>query len=95
MAMKALAIVIGSIQPDGRWGRRFAKVLHVHVSHAPPFGTYATVEYVVGVTRVAGFVGGNAVVLKVSRCDIMTVIHVKTLPERPHDMAREAERRGL
>ena len=80
MTMEALAVAIRCVQPNGRWRRRFAKILHVHVSHASPFGTYATVEYVVGVTRVAGFVDGNPVVLKVSRRDIMTVIHVKTFP---------------
>jgi hypothetical protein len=73
MTMKAFAVVIWCIQPDGRWRRRFAKILHVYVAYAPPFGTYATAEHVVGVARLAGFVGGNAMILEMSRSEIMVV----------------------
>ena len=67
--------------------RRFAKILHVFMTHAPPFGAYASVKHVVGVTRVAGFVGWNTVILEVSCREIMDIVDVEALTERLHDMA--------
>jgi hypothetical protein len=57
MTMQAFAVVVRRVEADGLGRRRFAKTLHVFMTHAPPFGAYASVKHVVGVTRVTCFVG--------------------------------------
>ena len=93
--MKAFAVVIRRVQTDVRGRRWFAQILHVNVTHASPFGTNTSIEHVIGVTRVAGFVGWNAMILEVSRRNVMHVVHIEALSERLHDVAGKAERRGL
>ena len=87
MAMKAFAVVIRGVEVDGLGCRWFPKILDVYVTHASPFSADPSIQHIVGVTRIAGFVGWNAVILEMSRGEVVNVIHVKTLSERLHDVA--------
>src|SRR5713101_1033404 len=50
---------------------------------------------VVGVTCVAGFVGGDAMVLKMGGGKIRCVVHTKALAVGFHDVTRQTKRRAL
>jgi hypothetical protein len=92
MAVEALTVVIGRVQTD-TFGRRWiAEILHPDVMQATPFCSNAPIEGVIRVACIARLVAGNPVVLKVSCGNVARIIHIQTLPERLHDVTREAER---
>jgi hypothetical protein len=87
MTMKAFAVVISRVEAYRFGCRWFPKILDVYVTHASPFGTDPSIQHIVGVTRIAGFVGWNAVILEMSSGEVLNVIHVKTFSEWLHDVA--------
>ena len=89
VAMQTFPIVIRMIEMN-RIHRR-AEILHVNVVQAVEFHAQAAVHRVIGVAGVAGFVGGDAVILKMRASDIVFVIHIQTLPPRGHDVAGQTE----
>jgi hypothetical protein len=93
VAMKALAIVVRRIELDRIRDR--ADVLDINVAQAAELGPHAAIENVIGMAGVAGFIGGNAVVLKVGGGDMVRVVHIKTLAVLFHDVAGETKRRCL
>jgi hypothetical protein len=51
------------------------------------FGANVAKHGVGGMAGEARCVGGNAMILEMGRGNVVTVIHVKALPERLHDVA--------
>jgi hypothetical protein len=93
--MQAFPVVVGIIEPNGfgRW--RFPEIVHIDVLEAVHFGAKAAEHRVVGVAGIAGFVGGNAVVLKVSCGKVGGIIDQQAFAERLHFMTGETKLRSL
>ena len=67
------------------------KVLHINVPQPVEFHANSTVERIVGVTRVACFVHGDAMVLKMGRRNVHRVVNKEATSVRLHDVAGEAK----
>jgi hypothetical protein len=89
VAVQALAIVERVVELDRVRDR--ADILHINVTQAAQLGPNAAVENVIGMAGVAGFIGRNAVVLKVGGGEIVRVVHKETLTIRFHDVAGETK----
>lgn len=76
VTVQAFAIVVGLIELDVFRPRRGTKILDVDVPQASELGANAAIEAVVSVTGVAGFIGWDAMVLKMSGRDVGRVVHV-------------------
>src|ERR1700758_2624802 len=61
------------------------------MSQTAELGLESSEHCVVGVARVAGFVGWDAVILKVSRSKITRIVYSKALPVRFHDVTGQTE----
>ena len=61
------------------------------MSQAPELGLKSSEHCLVGVARVAGFVGWDAMILKVSRSKITRIVYSKTLPVGFHDVTGQTE----
>jgi hypothetical protein len=63
VAVQTLAIVIGFVETNGIVG--LTEILHVNVVQPVEFGPESPEHRVIGVTRIAGLIGRDAVILKV------------------------------
>src|ERR1700719_4204364 len=61
------------------------------MSQAAELGLESSEHCVVGVARVAGFVGGNAMILIVSRCQVTRIVYSKAFSGRFHDVTGQTE----
>ena len=66
---------------------RRAQVLHIDVFQPVQLHANGSVHRVIGVARVAGFVGWNSVILEMCGGNVICVIDVETLSPRLHDVA--------
>ena len=89
VAVQTFPVVVWMIQMN-RIHRRF-EILHIDVVQAVQLYAKAAIHRVVGVTGVAGFVGGNAVILKMCAGNIILVVYIQTLAPRRHDVAGKTE----
>jgi len=76
VAVQAFAIIVGLIELDIFWARRRAEILNVNVAQASELGANAAIEAIVGVTGVAGFIGWDAMILKMGGRNVGGVVHV-------------------
>jgi hypothetical protein len=89
VAVETFAIVVRLVELDiGGFGR-MAEVIHVDVAEAADFRLDGAEHGVVGMAGVAGFVGGNTVVLIVSGGKMKGVVNAKGFAVGLHDVAGE------
>jgi hypothetical protein len=93
--MQAFAVVEGLVELDVFRLGRMAQVININMPQAAELGFDAAEHSVVGMTGIASFVGGYAVILKVSGGKVHRVIHTQTLAIWLHDVAAQTELRGL
>ncbi len=87
MTVQAFAIVVGLIELDIFRPRRRTKILVVDVPQASELGANSSIKAIVSVTGVAGFIGWDAMVLKMGGRDVGRVVHVQAFAVRLHDVA--------
>ncbi len=95
VTVQAFAIVVGLIELDVFRPRRGTEILDVDMPQASELGAKAAIKTIVGVTGVAGFIGRNTMVLKMSGRDVGRIVHVKAFPVGLHDVAGKAKFRLL
>src|ERR1700722_7870002 len=61
------------------------------MSQAAELGLESSEHCVVGVARIAGLVGRDAMILIVSRCQVTRVVYAKAFSVRFHDVTGQAE----
>ena len=76
VAVQAFAIVVGLVELDVFGPRRRTEILDVNVPQATELGANAAIEAIVGVTGVAGFIGWDAMILKMGGRNVGRVVHV-------------------
>ena len=76
VAVQAFAIVVGLVELDVFGPRRRTEILDVNVPQATELGANAAIEAIVGVTGVAGFLGWDAMILKMGGRNVGRVVHV-------------------
>ncbi len=91
VTVQAFAIVVGLIELDVFWPRRRAEILDVNVAQTTELSANAAIEAIVSVTGVAGFIGWDAMVLKMGGRDVGRVVHVQAFAVRLHDVAGKAK----
>ena len=95
MAVQALAVVEWLMQLDIFRSWFLSKVVNVEMPQSAELCFERSKHGVVGVTCVAGFVSGDAMVLKMGGGKIRGVIHTKALAVGFHDVTRQTKRRAL
>ena len=95
MAVQAFAIVVGLVELDIFGPGGSAEILDVDVAQASELGANAAIKAIVGVTGVAGFLGWDAMILKMGSRNVGRVVHVQAFSVGLHDMAGKAKLRLL
>ena len=91
MAMETFSIVVGFVQLDILRAGFLFKVVNIQMPQATEFGLESSEHRVVGMAGVAGFVGGNAMILKMSGGEVTRIVYPKALPVRFHDVTGQTE----
>src|ERR1700735_4984474 len=95
VAVQAFAIVVGLVELDVFGPRRRTEILDVNVPQATELGANAAIEAIVSVTGVAGFLGWDAMILKVGGRNVGRIAPVQAFSVGLHDMAGKAKLRLL
>lgn len=70
---------------------RRAEILHINVVQSVQLNAQTAIHRIIRVTGVAGFVGGDAVILEMRGRDIILVVYIQTFAPGRHDVAGKAE----
>ncbi len=74
MAMQTFTVVIGMVDVDGV--HRRSEIVDVDMVQPVQLAADRAIHGVIGVTRIAGFIRWNPVILEMTRWDIGGVVHV-------------------
>src|SRR5215467_8645399 len=89
--MQTFAIVIGLVQLDFLWRRWRAEIVDVNVPQTVQLRFKGAEYRIVGVARVAGLLGRDAMVLKMCGSQIGGIVNVEALSVRFHNVAGQAK----
>ncbi len=95
MAVQAFTIVVRTVKLDLVGRRRCSKILNVDMPESAKLGVETAIEPIISMARIAGFVGWNSMILKMSGGDVLRIVHEEAPPIRLHDVARKTECRLL
>jgi hypothetical protein len=95
MAMETLSVVIGVVKLNVLRGWRRLEVVHIDMFQSAELCLHSSKHRVVGVARIAGIFGRNAVILEMRGRQMPRIVNKQALPIRFHDVTGQAESRAL